>query len=215
MPPCGLGGWEIGKSQLIQVMQRFLNKDYTTMSEAKINLQISKKLIKELFDIAKLPIPNTITDHEIQLLINVLRNIYNNNPNIVTSMQDIKDEPKNILVVDDLGLVVYQLSLILTKNNYNVILARSEPEALNIFNERGPFEFVIMDLFMPEKQDGINLLTSLKKLVRQNNLPTRIFIMSVSKDKDTISELFSLGADNFIEKSQDWKSNLINSLNNV
>lgn len=185
------------------------------MSDAKINLPISKKLIKELFDIAKLPMPNTITDHEIKILINALRNIYNNNPNIVTSMQDIKDEPKNILVVDDLGLVVYQLSLILTKNNYNVILARSEPEALNIFNERGPFEFVIMDLFMPEKQDGINLLTSLKKLVRQNNLPTRIFIMSVSKDKDTISELFSLGADNFIEKSQDWKSNLINSLNNV
>ena len=185
------------------------------MSDTKINMQICQSLIKELFDLVKLPVPENITDNEIKNLIIKLKSIINKEYINLSSEQYTDEELKSILVVDDLGLVVYQLSLLLTKNNYNVSLARSEPEAYNVFNERGPFNYVIMDLFMPDKQNGINLLKNLKSQILKNNLSTKIFIMSVSKDEDTINELFRLGADNFIEKSQDWKTNLINMLNNL
>ena len=95
------------------------------------------------------------------------------------------------------------------------MLARSAPEAFSIFEERGPFDFVLMDLFMPNKEDGISLLTNLKNLILEKELQTKVIVMSATKDINAIEEVIELGADSFLEKGQNWKSDLIETLQNL
>lgn len=185
------------------------------MASDVVKLEISQNLIKDLFLTAGLDVPEEIDDTEIIKLIKAIK-LLKNADSMPLSTEDIKEElskdQASVLVVDDLGLVVYQLSLLLTKNGYNVLLARSAPEAFSIFEERGPFDYVLMDLFMPNKEDGIDLLKKVKGALAESGASTKVVVMSATKDIQAIEEVISLGADSFLEKGQNWKSDLIETL---
>lgn len=185
------------------------------MAPNTIQMDVSQNLINELFGLLGLTVPERINDEEILKLIKAIK--IATCKDIITTEEPQEEEriTKSVLVVDDLGLVVYQLSLLLTKNGYNVLLARSAPEAFSIFEERGPFDVVLMDLFMPNKEDGIDLLTKIKTIVKEQSMTTKIVVMSATKDLDAIEEVISLGADSFLEKGQNWKSDLIETLEHL
>jgi CheY-like chemotaxis protein len=187
------------------------------MAPDTVQTEISRNLIRELFQIVGLEPPERLTNEEVILLIKAIRQSKEPDklpPSTEEITEDGEPITKSILVVDDLGLVVYQLSLLLTKSGYNVLLARSAPEAYTIFEERGPFDFVLMDLFMPNKEDGIELLSKVKHNIADNNLDTKVIVMSATKDLDAIEEVIDLGADSFLEKGQNWKTDLIETLEN-
>jgi CheY-like chemotaxis protein len=181
----------------------------------KVQLEISSKILKELFSLAKLGYPESINDENFTALVNSLKEIIKKDDVSADSGEESAADTKSILVVDDLGLVVYQLSLLLTKNGYNVVLARSSPEAFTIFEERGPFDIVLMDLFMPNKEDGTELLHKVKTSITENKLSTKVIVMSSTKDIDAIEEVIMLGADSFLEKGQNWKVDLLETLENL
>lgn len=183
------------------------------MAPDLIQIEISQSLITELFASVGLKVPKNINNEEIIKLIKAIK--IAKTPNVIFQ-EDSKDtddrKQQSILVVDDLGLVVYQLSLLLTKNGYNVHLARSAPEAFSLFEERGPFDIVLMDLFMPNKEDGTKLLRKIKLRIKEEKTNTKVVVMSATKDLDAIEEVIQLGADSFLEKGPNWKSDLIETL---
>ncbi|MGD9579864.1 MAG: response regulator [Vampirovibrionia bacterium] len=188
------------------------------MTPDTIQVEVSQNLIKELFQTAGIAAPENLSNEDIITLIKAVKTLQNKDT-LPPSTEDINitQEPKtsSVLVVDDLGLVVYQLSLLLTKSGYNVMLARSAPEAFSIFEERGPFDYVLMDLFMPNKEDGLSLLSNIKTLINADNLGTKVIVMSATKDLEAIDEVITLGADSFLEKGQNWKSDLIETIQSL
>ena len=186
------------------------------MAPDVVKIEVSQNLINELFTAVGLEVPEYIDDDQIIRLIKAINKQKNVEKPISRKKENNDIKPtSSILVVDDLGLVVYQLSLLLTKSGYNVMLARSAPEAFSIFEDRGPFDFVLMDLFMPNKEDGLSLLQKLKKSLEGNDHKTKIVVMSATKDPEAIEEVICFGADSFLEKGQNWKSDLIETLQNI
>ena len=183
-----------------------------------IQVEVSQNLIKEFFNTIGVEVPVSFSDEEIITLIKYIKRLQAKEE-LPPSTEEINETPEtvtsSVLVVDDLGLVVYQLSLLLTKSGYNVMLARSAPEAFAIFEERGPFDYVLMDLFMPNKEDGLSLLTNIKTRIIETNLNTKVIVMSATKDLEAIEEVITLGADSFLEKGQNWKSDLIETIQNL
>lgn len=185
------------------------------MSPDSIKIELPKSLLNELFSAAGLKTPDQVTEEEIKKIIKALQQSKYIDKQTPPPEEIEETEAKSVLVVDDLGLVVYQLSLLLTKNNYNVLLARSAPEAYTIFEERGPFNYILMDLFMPNKEDGISLLSKIKNSIKKTGTQTKIIVMSATKDLEAIEEVISKGADSFLEKGQNWKTDLIETLNKL
>lgn len=188
------------------------------MTPDTIHFEASQSLIKELYGLVNLEAPGEITNESLIKLIKAIKTKLSPNmlPPSTEELESTEESTsKSILVVDDLGLVVYQLSLLLTKSGYNVLLARSTPEALAIYEEKGPFDYVLTDLFMPNKEDGVELLTKIKSMAEEKNLNTKVIVMSATKDLEAIEEVISLGADSFLEKGQNWKIDLIETLENL
>lgn len=178
-------------------------------SNNRVKIDISEKLLRELFNLADLSFNELPEDKEFSKLINTLKK------KILLSKDASSSKGfKSVLVIDDLGIVVYQMSLLLTKAGHNVMLARTTEEAIHIFekNISSPFDTIVMDLMMPTKEEGFHMLKLFNQQILDNNLNTKIIVMSGTKDKEIIKELENNGADHFIEKSEDWKMNILNIL---
>jgi CheY-like chemotaxis protein len=124
------------------------------------------------------------------------------------------EKSQSILVVDDLVMVTYQLSILLSKIGYKVNLARSAPEAISFFKS-SYYKYVLMDLHLPEKEDGMFLLHSLKNKIDMEALDTKIIVMSGMADAASVEYCLNHGAHSFIEKNEDWKKDIIDCLNSL
>lgn len=114
----------------------------------------------------------------------------------------------SVLIIDDLELSIYQLSLLLTKSGYNVYVARSFEEAQDQFKKRH-YQYVLLDLFMPEPEHGLGLLEIFNKSEKTKQDGTKIIVISGTDDKRLISECFLKGANEFIEKTPEWHRNIL------
>src|ERR1700693_754061 len=87
----------------------------------------------------------------------------------------IQSNQKNILVVEDDGLVLKLVELILERGGFNVLPARSAKEAmLTEAGFQGTIHLLISDVMMPEMQ-GPDLVEAMKK--RRPEM--RVMLMSV------------------------------------
>lgn len=120
---------------------------------------------------------------------------------------------KKILVVDDLEVSLYQLTRLLSKSGYNSIIARTSEEAKDNYKKHD-FDYIFLDLFLPDPQDGISLLREVKNHEKTKANNTKIIIISGSEDKNLIFECFEKGADDFIHKTDDWHRAILEKLRN-
>jgi CheY-like chemotaxis protein len=95
---------------------------------------------------------------------------------------------------------------------YKVALARSAPEAISLFKSTS-FKYVLMDLHLPEKEDGYYLLHAIKEKIDMENLDTKIIVMSGIAEASSVEYCLNHGATSFVEKNDDWKKEIINCLN--
>ncbi len=73
-------------------------------------------------------------------------------------------DKKTILVVDDEEIICDLLSGILNKLGYNVIIAGSGQQAVDLFSRKhSEIDLAIIDLFMPE-MDGRKIMTHMKSI---------------------------------------------------
>ena len=117
-----------------------------------------------------------------------------------------------ILVVDDLGVITYQLKVLLSRFEMDVDCSQEIYDAVNKFKKR-QYEYVVMDLFIPTEREGFILLTELRKLALSYNKKTVIGVITASPRKEIEQQCRLRGADFFLEKNNEWQANLLNTLN--
>jgi len=192
------------------------------MNKPPQKIEVNYNILRELFDLTGLQYNVYPNDVDMQNLLQKVKGLISNSSQTnkqhfkpIKDLFSITDDNKhNILVVDDLVLVTYQLSILLSKMDYKVTLARSAPEAISIFKTT-PFDYVLMDLHLPNKEDGISLLQKLSNEIRMENLKTKIIVMSSLADPESVRFCIKNGASSFVEKNEDWKKEIVECLNKI
>lgn len=173
---------------------------------------LNDKQIEKLFYLAGLEMPPLVKENDISMaLVEIEKKI---SPSAVVKNQLNHSGAPSVLIIDDLELSIHQLSLLLTKSGYDIHIARSYDEAIQQYKKQ-KFHFVLLDLFMPEPEDGIRLLGTIKGMEKTANDDTTIIIISGTDSKDLINTCFTTGANEFIGKSPEWHRNILKYIKTV
>ena len=176
-------------------------------------VKLTKDQITQLYSLAGKSVPENPTGEDIsRLLIEIEKRI---SPVHAQSQYQTKFlSNANILIVDDLELSVYQLSKLLTNCGYNTTVARSYEEAVDFYKKQN-FQYVIVDLFLPNPEDGLNLIELINKTPKTKEEGTKIIVISGSDDKKLINKCFVKGANEFISKLPDWHKRILQHIGNL
>lgn len=175
-------------------------------------VNLNNDQIMQLYTLAGWEAPeNPCSDDISKVLIEIEKKMA---PVCSISQNRHKQTNANVLLVDDLELSLYQLSKLLTNCGYNACMARSVEEALDYYKKQS-FKFVIVDLFLPDPEDGLNLIDSINKSEKTQKDDTKIIVISGAEDKKLINECFVKGANEFINKSPDWHKQLLKHIGNL
>ena len=109
-----------------------------------------------------------------------------------------------ILIIDDLGVITYQLSTMLKRLNFECVTSNDIVGAIDLF-KKSHYDFVLMDLFIPTQREGFILLDELKKVSADKPYKTVIGIMSASNKKEYKIACSQKGSDFYIEKTEAWQ----------
>ena len=107
--------------------------------------------------------------------------------------------PKRVLAVDDSMTYLHELAAMLRGEGYDVVLARSGEEALELVAVQ-PVDCVLLDLLMPGI-DGKETCRRLKASPATRDLP--VIMLTALEDRAVMIEGLSTGADDYISKSSD------------
>lgn len=128
--------------------------------------------------------------------------------NIAENYGDEEETGKPVLIVDDLGVITYQLGVMFRNMGYEPIIAKEIYDAITKYKKQH-FPLIIMDLFIPTDREGFILLDELVKLSKINGYNSTIGVMTASSKKEHRQLCMKKGADFYIEKIDDWQNNLI------
>ena len=178
------------------------------MSEEE-KVEINSEILKEIFKIAKINPPKDITN---EALLDAVFKI--KQPELSFQQEEVYNpKTNNILVIDDIGVVTYQLKILLRNLGYNVQVAKDIFSGLNSFIKSN-YAFVVMDLFVSTEQEGLTLLNETKKIITKNNLDTKIIVMTASTKTENRVKCLNGGADIFLKKEVGWQDKLIELIEN-
>ncbi|MDD3342126.1 MAG: response regulator [Sulfurospirillaceae bacterium] len=107
-----------------------------------------------------------------------------------------KNKYETILVVDDSVKIHHQLNNLLKPRNYDVLLAKSILEALQLMQEH-TINLVILDLELTD-MNGCELLNIMKHDLLYATIP--VIVLSVIDDTQLIKRIYKLGASEFLRK---------------
>ncbi len=197
-------------------------------------VEINKEMAQEIFRMAGVEVPEEISDEAFldaifrikNLMLQPAHNIEAPKENDATLQIDQNEAPKanaqapsgpvsnNILVIDDIGVVTYQLKILFENLGYNVEIARDIFSGMNAFVKNN-YAFVIMDLFVSTEQEGYTLLNETKKLITKNNLNTKIIVITASSKAENKVKCLNGGADIFLKKDTGWQDKLIEMIEDL
>lgn len=113
----------------------------------------------------------------------------------------------NILIVDDLELSIYQFNQLLKKVGIVPTVAQTKVEALAELKKK-KFDYIVVDLFLPDAEDGVELIEECIKL-RDEHKTNKLIVMSGTDDKDLIERCYKLGIDEFVPKASNWHDQIL------
>ena len=142
------------------------------MSDEEKKVEVNAEILKEIFKMANVNPPSEITDEALLDAVFKLKQPQSD-LGIDTTFNPTSN---NILVIDDIGVVTYQLKIMLKNLGYNVQVAKDIFSGLNTF-VKSDYAFVVMDLFVSTEQEGLTLLNETKKIITKNNLNTKIIVI--------------------------------------
>lgn len=122
-------------------------------------------------------------------------------------------ENLNVLIVDDMELSIYQLTSMLKKIGMNVYVARNKEEAITELKKKH-FDYVIVDLFLPDAKDGFELVKEANEFKTAENKNFKVLVISGTDDKQMVQNCYALGVDEFISKQPDWHENVMKFISN-
>jgi len=109
--------------------------------------------------------------------------------------------PKRVLAVDDSETYLQELAASLRSEGYDVILARSGEEALDLLAVQS-VDCILLDLLMPG-MGGHDVCRRVKANALTRHIP--ILILTAREDQESTIEGLSAGADDYIAKSSEFQ----------
>ena len=174
-------------------------------------MNLTDEQLNKIFELAsmehKLSAENITSRDVTEALIEIERKIYSFSAGVkINSFED-----KKILIADDLELSIYQLTTILKKIGIMPCVARYKEEAVSEL-QKVNYDCVIIDLFIPDSSDGIDLIKEAMLRKKESGKDTKIVVISGTDDTGLIEKCYELGIDFFIPKDKDWHSKLLKYL---
>lgn len=102
---------------------------------------------------------------------------------------------KTILLVEDEPHLAFNISFNLKKEGYEVIHIDNGQEAVDAFDNRGPFCLVILDIMLP-KLDGFEVT----RQIRNRDKRIGILILTARASEQDLVHGFEMGADDYLTK---------------
>lgn len=110
--------------------------------------------------------------------------------------------PKNILVIDDEGLITKTLKKLLQTKGYDVTIAEDGPTALEKVKE-ADFNLIISDMKMPQ-MDGVETIKNIRQsLQEQDKEPVPEIIITGYADEDRYNNAIDLKVADYLHKPFD------------
>ena len=185
-------------------------------------IDIDDEFIELFYNITNTKKPQNINLVELKKqlvgIVELLKNLNSNAKKpIQTKSFSTTQEPEDtkgpaILIVDDLGVITYQLKVLLSQFDLDIDCSQEIYDAVNKFKKR-QYLYVIMDLFIPTEREGFILLTELKKMAQAQGVKTIIGVITASPRKEIEQQCKARGADFFLEKNNDWQQQLCSIMN--
>lgn len=119
-----------------------------------------------------------------------------------------REDRFNIMIVDDLELSIFQFNQLLKKMGTTPNVARNKEEAIAELKKK-EFDYIIVDLYLPDLQDGLSLISEIIKYKKEKNQNYRLIAISSTDDEKIIQQIYSLGVDEFITKSDNWHNEVL------
>ena len=187
----------------------------------KFSIELDEEFLESLYELVyELP-PNkeTVTLEDMKRVIaQVKKNGITTAPktnNFDSEYQETKYS-KRALIVDDLGVITFQLSSLFSKHGYVAVTSQDIYDAIKKFKQQF-FDVVIVDLFIPTQREGFLLLDEIVKINNENLTKATIGVMTASNKKEHKQTCLEHGANFYVEKVEDWQKHIIdlcNELNN-
>lgn len=136
-------------------------------------------------------------------------NFFNTNINF-----EANNRSQSVLIVDDLELSIYQLTQLLKKIGIKPSVARNKDEAIAEMLKKN-FNYVLIDLFLPDSKDGIELIKEAVRLKNSYQQDFHILIISGTDDKALIDSCYKLGIDGYIAKDTMWHTEILKYINST
>ncbi|GBF23335.1 ATP-dependent protease Lon [Candidatus Gastranaerophilus sp. (ex Termes propinquus)] len=175
-------------------------------------MTITKEQLLNLIKIADLDVnPDFVSSDDISkalIAIEKKLNFFNYPLSFFTA------EVLNVLIVDDMELSIYQLTTMLKKIGMNICVARNKQEALAEMKKK-TFDYVIIDLFLPDAEDGFELIKESQNIKNRDNKDFKLVVISGTDDKKMVQECYKLGVDEFISKQPDWHERVLRFISNA
>jgi DNA-binding response OmpR family regulator len=109
--------------------------------------------------------------------------------------------PKKVLAVDDSETYLQELAAALRNDGYEVIMARSGREALDLLAVQ-QVDIILLDVVMPELS-GQETCCQIKTSPAWREIP--VLMLTAREDRDAMLEGINAGADDYIAKSSDFE----------
>ena len=171
-------------------------------------MEITQEQLNKIFELAatskKIKNSDISSEDISEALIEIERKLYAFSADVkVDSL-----EYKKILIADDLELSIYQLSTLLKRIGVTPIVARHKEEAISEL-QKAQFDCIIVDLFMPDCADGMEIIKTAVKKRKETGFYSKIVVISGTDDLSLINKCYELGIDFYIKKDSDWHTKLL------
>ena len=200
-------------------------RDLKFMSDE--NVSISKDTIDLIYKIAGTEKPEIISDETLRLALCVIEKKLSDAESLDIIPHDANHEDnyseeqwqkdlamagfgdaRKMLVVDDIGVVTYQLKILFQKIGFEVDTAKDIFSAAKLIR-KSVYDFIIMDLFVSTEREGFLLLDETKKTIVQKGLKTKIVVITASSKGEHKVKCLNRGANMFLQKDTGWQDELI------
>jgi len=189
----------------------------------KFPIELDSKFIENLFGLADMPPPGELKLADLHDVVAKIKTKLNktalsssglSNQSSLNAAQssagDDSSRPKSVLVVDDLGIITYQLDILFKRMNFEVVISQEINDAIDKYKKQD-FGYAVIDLFIPTEREGFILLDELKKLCLLCKLNTKIIVMTASSKIEYQDKCLNRGADFYIEKSPGWQKRVMDA----
>ena len=185
---------------------------YNSDIEEQIN--ITKEQFDNLLKLSNIEIAGDTQENAQELVSRALISLERKLNYFNSPMSFFTAEVTNVLIVDDTELSIFQLSVMLEKIGMNVYVARNKEEAYAEFKKKN-FDFLVLDLYLPDYNDGFDLIKEANRIKNEENKDFRIIAISGTDNPQIIQEAYKLEIDEFIPKAPQWHEQVLKFISNT